>query len=172
MPKRFRDTEIWGRAWYRLLPPAEKCAFDYILDNCDSVGVWAPDLDAASYHVGEAIDWAHLFENCNGNIEVLENGKVFVPDFCLFQYPRLSPESTSKPILSYLSALRKHGLLERVLKGYGYPIHTVQEKEKEKDMEKEKEKEKSDDLSYPQADVSFNFEELLAKLRKQKEGIE
>ena len=75
MSKRFTDKEIWTKPWYRKLSPTEKCAFNYIKDNCDNVGVWTPDFELANFCVGEKVDWEALLNKCNDNFEVLDNGK-------------------------------------------------------------------------------------------------
>jgi hypothetical protein len=134
MAKRFRDTEIWAKPWFRKMPPVLKCAWDYLLDRCDAVGVWVPDFEAAEFHIGEGVDWEALRAAAGWNIETLSNGKWVVSDFCAFQYGELREGCI--PHRSYLSLLRKHGI-----KGYPKGIHTLQEKEKELDKEKEKDKE-------------------------------
>ena len=113
--KRFRDTEIWRKRWFRQLSPAEKCAWDLITAECDNVGLWSPDFEAADFYIGSAVDWEMLPEKVNGNVQVLDSGKWWLPDFCLFQHPDLDPESSSMPILSYVKLLRKHGLWEAYL---------------------------------------------------------
>ena len=133
MSKRFRDTEVWSKPWYRKLPPALKCLWDFILDHCDSVGVWIPDFEAAEFNIGEKVEWEKLLEAANGNIEVLPSGKWWIVDFCAFQYGELREEC--RPHISYLLLLRKHGLEERVSKGYPKGIQTHKEKEKEKEKE-------------------------------------
>ena len=59
------------------------------------------------------------------------NRKWWIVDFCNFQYGDLHEDSTSKPIQSYISLLKKHGLWKEYLKG----IDTLKEKEKEKDKD-------------------------------------
>ena len=135
MSKRFRDIGIWEKPWYRLMTPLQKCAWSYVTDRCDSVGVWDADKEMADIFIGEKVDWEALLSATNGNIEALENGKWFLVDFCAFQYGELRSEC--KPHASYLSLLRKHGLSERVCKGYGKSIYTAKEKEKEKELEKD-----------------------------------
>jgi hypothetical protein len=143
MPKRFTDSAIWGKEWFMDLKAGEKAAWFYIKDQCDAVGVWQPNFKLASFILGsEDMDWEEFRQRCNGNIELLPNGKWFLPDFCSFQYGEISLESTSKPIMSYVKLLRAHGLLERVLKPYGRSYESSQEKEKEKEKEKDKEKDK------------------------------
>lgn len=134
MSKRFTDNTIWEKPWFRKLPCVEKEAWRYICDKCDPVGVWDADTEIAEIFIGAKVDWAHLRQSCNGNIEVLPNGKWFLPDFCAFQYGELSEEC--RPHKSYLALLQKHGL-----KGYKKGFQTLKEKEKDKEQEKDKEKE-------------------------------
>jgi uncharacterized phage protein (TIGR02220 family) len=108
--KRLFDTDIWKKAWFRKLRPEDKLAFRYVLENCDYVGVWEPDLEAANFHIGAKIDWNGLIDKVNGNIIVLPNGKWFLMDYCKFQYGALNPESTSDLIQNVIKRLKKHGL--------------------------------------------------------------
>ena len=143
MAKRFVDTALWGKPWFRKLPPIDKAAWFYILSHCDAVGVWDADFELAEFSIGGtgAPEWDSLIKKSNGNIEVLPNGKWWLRDFCDFQYGLLS--SSCKPHNYYLNLLGKHGLTirdQRVCKGYAKGIHTLKEKEKEKELEKEKER--------------------------------
>lgn len=142
MGKRFTDTALWNRPWFRKLSPVEKCAYFFIKDFCDNVGVWVPDYEVEDFYIKGKVDWDLLKKHCNSNIVVLENGKWFLPDFCDFQYGELS--ESCKPHKSYIDLLKKHGLF----KGYPKGIHTLQEKEKEKELEKELEKEKEKSKKY------------------------
>jgi hypothetical protein len=140
MAKRFTDTGIWNKTWFRKLDPQDKTAMFYVLSNCDAVGVWDADTEAAEFFIGAAVEWDGLIQRSNGNLERLQNGKIFVVDFCEFQYGELSPDC--KPHQAYIRLLEKHGLKNRITKGYPKGIHTLEEKEKEKEKEKEEEKEK------------------------------
>jgi hypothetical protein len=126
--KRFTDTNIWDKPWYRQLTPTDKIAFKYITEKCDSVGVWTPDFEAADFFIGTAVDWQRLPEKVNGNIDILENGKWWLVDFCNFQYGQLN--EGCPPHRMYISLLYKHGVHERVFKGYSKGFNTPQEKEK------------------------------------------
>jgi len=139
--KRFTDTGIWDKPWFRKLPPEEKEALRFIKDRCDNVGVWVPDFEAVEFFVtgGKGIDWDHLRANCNNNIQVLKNKKWFLVDFVAFQYGEL--RETCKPHLTYISLLKKHRLWEEYLKG----MNTLQDKDKEQDIDKDKEKEQEKD---------------------------
>lgn len=147
MAKRFRDTAIWDKEWYRRLTPTHKCAWGYLTDRCDAVGVISLDKELAEFYIGLSVDWDDLLGKCNGNIIELANGKWWLKDFCEFQYGELRQEC--KPHASYLSLLRKHGL-----EGYAKGMHTLKEKETEKEKEKELEKEKDKEL-YHAVEAAF-----------------
>jgi hypothetical protein len=134
MSKRFTDTAIWDKPWFRMLAPCDKCAMRYIFDKCDNVGVWVPDFEAAEFFIGDKINWEALPNKVNGNIVVLDNGKWYLTDFCDFQYGEL--KETNPPHRSYIKLLEKHGLLKGLPRG----INASKEKEKDKDKDKEKDK--------------------------------
>ena len=120
LAKRFTDTGIWvDKPWFIELSPVEKCAWFFIKDRCDNVGVWKPNFKLAGLVMGDDIDWDVFLQKCNGNIEVLDNGKWWLLDFCYFQYGEL--KETCKPHQSYILLLKRHGLYQRVCKGYVYP---------------------------------------------------
>lgn len=112
MFKRFFDCDKWDKPWYRDLTPGEKCAWEYITSKCDNVGVWIPDYKGADFAIGENIDWDGFIAKCNGNIEIMANGKWWIVDFCRFQHKDLAEGSKSKPIMSYIELLKSHGLWE------------------------------------------------------------
>lgn len=111
MAKRFTDTTIWERDWFLTLSAAEKCAWMYIKDNCDAVGVWSCSFKKAEWCIGEKIDWEALIQKCHGNIKKLNGGgKWWLVDFCKFQYGKLSRDSA--PHRSFIKLLEGHGLLD------------------------------------------------------------
>ena len=69
--------------------------------------------------------------------------KIWIVDFCNFQYGPLNEENLgNKPHQSYIALLKKHRLWIDYTKGMPTLSNRVKEKEKEKDKEKDKEKEK------------------------------
>jgi len=137
------DVDIWiDCEWFMELDPIDKCAFLFIIDRCDNVGVWKPNFKLAETCINGKPNWIELPEKVNNNIEILDCGKWWIPDFCEFQYKELDENSTSKPIQSYIGLLKKHGLFDRVCKGYTKGMDSVQDKEKEKDKDKEKDKQR------------------------------
>lgn len=119
------------------LSPKHKCLIKYIFDKCDVSGVWSPNWTLASAHIGEpvTIDDVAPF----GSQVEFVGRKIFIIDFIQFQYGTLSEKC--KPHVKIIALLKKYGLYERVLKGYLYPIETLQEKEEDKEEEAEKETE-------------------------------
>ena len=132
--KRFTETSKWGDPWFRKLPPTTKLLWQWLLDNCDGAGIIDIDLELASFHIGYPMGIDSLSE-LGERVKKLECGKWLIPKFISFQYGSLSADCKAhKPAFQ---SLEKHGL-----KGFQYPLDTVQEKEKVivkvKDTEKDK----------------------------------
>jgi len=141
MPKRFTDTDIWKKKWYRQLPPAEKIGFKYIMENCDNVGVWDGDTDVADFLIGDKVDWGSLPDKTNGNIELLKCGKWWLVDFVRFQHSDLFSGSQSNACKSYVRLLQKHGLYERfteLFEAFGMPSEGLSQAPKERVKAKDK----------------------------------
>jgi hypothetical protein len=113
MPKRLHDSGLWSKPWFRVLTPAEKCAFQFLIDHCDGAGVWDADFEAAEFVIGDKVDWQGLPGKVKDNIVVLDNGKWWLVDFVNFQCGgEVSESTTNRAHLSYLKQLKKHGLYE------------------------------------------------------------
>lgn len=143
MAKRFTDTAKWtNNKWFFNLSVELKLFWIYLLDNCDSVGVWEENIDLSNIIIGYIYPLDTLLKEFKKQIYVFKDKrKWWIIDFCNFQYGDFHEDSTSKPIQSYISLLKKHGLWKEYLKG----MDTLKEKEKDKvkviDKEKDKEKE-------------------------------
>lgn len=135
--KRFTETEIWDKEWFMKLSPKHKCLLKFIFDKCDNAGVWSPNWILATACVNDVDPCTVDDLLALGNqVEVMPDGKVFVPDFIEFQYGRLSEDC--KPHLKVINLLKKYNLYERVYIPYTKGMHTLQEKEEEKEEEKER----------------------------------
>jgi len=122
--KRFTETAKWGDPWFRKLSPTTKLLWQWLLDNCDGAGIIDIDLELASFHIGYQYPLDTLSE-LGERVKKLECGKWMIPKFISFQYGALSADCKAhKPAFQ---SLEKHGL-----KGYQYPLDTVQVKEKVK----------------------------------------
>jgi hypothetical protein len=136
--KRFTETDKWRDTWFRKLKPLSKLAFIYIVDNCDSAGVWDPDFDLADFTIGEKVNWVDVLTDFGDRVEVLKNGKWHLVRFVEFQYGELVEEC--RPHAKILALLRSHGIPY----GIGYPkgSHTLEERKgKEEGKGKDKDKE-------------------------------
>lgn len=140
MPKRFTETTKWtNNKWFFNLSVESKLFWIYLLDSCDNVGVWEENIGLANKIIGYEYSLDTLLEDFEKQIFVFKNNrKWWIIDFCEFQYGILNENTTSKPIQSYIFALKKHTLWNTYLKG----IHTLKEKEKKKDKEKDKDTDK------------------------------
>lgn len=140
MVKRFCDTDLWQKEWFLKLPLLQRSLFMYLKDNCDCSGVYEPNYMMLSFIMGQTITKEDILKinETKQQIEFINN-KFFIIDFCDFQYGEL--KKTCKPHLKVIETLKKHGLFERVSKGYPKGIDTLEEKEEEKEKEKEKDKE-------------------------------
>ena len=155
--KRFTDTEKWEDEWFMDLPKDYKLLYQYCIDKCDQVGVIKFNKRLAEFILEFKIDTEDFIKTLgNERVFVMSNGSWWFIKFCDFQYGELKEDSLSKPIISYISKLRKHNLY----KGYTKGINTLKEKDKEKDKVKEKDKEKDKEfkqkLIYP-----FNTENFI-----------
>lgn len=122
--KRFSETEKWTKdVWFCNLEPRYKLFWLFLIDNCDNVGVWEVNLRTANFMIGYEYSIESLLKNLSDKVHVFDDGKSWwVKSFIGFQHGKLNPESTSKPVQSYLMLLEKHGLSKLYTKG----IHTFQ----------------------------------------------
>lgn len=140
MSKRFLETTIWTQnKWFRKLSPKYKLFWIYLICNCDSVGVWEEDFELASFIIGEDYDKESTTESLGDKIKWINGKKLWIIDFCNFQYGVLNEENTAnKPHQSYISLLKKHSLWI----DYTKTIQRDKDKEKDKDIDIDKEEEK------------------------------
>ena len=115
MAKRFIDGSIWTQnQWFRKLKPETKLFWFYIITTCDNVGVWEEDFDLVSYIIGAEIKKGDVYSDLNGKISVLSDKKIWINDFCNFQYGDLIEDNISnKPHQSYIKLLKKHNLWDK-----------------------------------------------------------
>lgn len=168
--KRFVDTALGRKAWFRKLSPSYKCAWRFLCDECDCAGAWSIDMDSMTFHVGEEIDLNLLIDALNSDgeerVRLLGVDKLWLTGFVDFQYGSLS--ESCKPHLRVISRLKELTLW----KGYAKGFQTLEEEEEDKDKEEDKEKEEEEEKPLK---LKFDFEALYQKyprkLGKQK-GIE
>lgn len=138
MAKRFTATEKWDKEWFTKLSLKHKCLWFYLLDKCDTAGIWEVNFSLASHCLGTKITEVDI--NVFGEKLVrVAIDKYIIFSFIKFQYGTLSEDC--KPHIPIIKRLKQFQIYERVLKGYVYPLERVMDKEQEKDKEKEMDKE-------------------------------
>lgn len=130
MAKRFTDSSKWSDIWFSDLSTEHKLIYLYILDNCDQVGVWQPNLKLAEFQLGIRPNW-ELFQTAltESRLFIMPNKSWWLIKFCTFQYGELTEQSKSKTSEYYIKLLKKHTLWI----DYTKTIYSFKDKEKEKD---------------------------------------
>ena len=155
MSKRFTETEKWRDSWFCDLSTNEKLGYIYILDNCDSAGVWDANTKLAEFSIGAKLKWNDLAEKMGHRVFKLKDGKWLVTRFIGFQYGKLTADC--RPHLPIIRLVEKH-------KASGFPadlqslintlsnrvsnrvLDTAQDKEQDKDQEQEKDQDQELEL--------------------------
>lgn len=114
MAKRFTASDKWEDAWFRQLSAVSKLFWLFILDRCDTAGIWKVDWNLASFCIGAPVD-VHILKVFEGRIEKLKEDKLWIVRFVEFQYGIL--KESSPPHKYIIKALSNHGLLQRVEEG-------------------------------------------------------
>lgn len=149
MAKRFTDTEKWKKPWFRKLEPKMKCAWQFLLDDCDHAGIWHEDMEMLSHHIGTKITNVELEDTFKGKIFRFDGDKFFIHAFIEFQYGKLN--ALNKVHASVMSKLGKYGIFYSEFENStqaptqapcGGAIEGAKDKDKEKDKEKDKDKDK------------------------------
>jgi hypothetical protein len=142
MAKRFIDTDIWKKSWFRQLPPKMKSVWVYLTTNCDHAGIYEVDLELMSFMVGQKVTSKEIDEHLGNQISVINSGsKWYLSKFVGFQYGELNPNV--KAHQSVLKQLNKYSIDETLAKGLGNTLESVQDKDKDKVKVKDKEDKKS-----------------------------
>ena len=144
MAKRFIDTKIWDKQWFRKLTARKKLLWLYIITKCDHAGIRDADFEAASFFIGETVSKKDLDFMIDKVVCIKsKNGQeqLFVPPFIDYQYGYL--KETSKPHLSVRKRLIEKNLQDHINKGLeknSKSIVTPKAKAKDKDKLKDREK--------------------------------
>ena len=107
MAKRFIDTKIWDKSWFRKLDPKDKLIWIYILTKCDHAGIFDADWEAMAFFIkgiGSRNGFQDLPETIKEKMTLVKDDQYFIPSFIEYQYGTL--RENSKPHLSVLKRLR------------------------------------------------------------------
>jgi hypothetical protein len=160
MAKRLIETTIWTQnKWFRKLKPQHKLLWIYLFSNCDSVGVWEEDLELASFIIGIEFTRKEIDEVFGTKIKWINDKKLWIVDFCHFQYGNLIEENTSnRPHQSYIALLKKHSLWIDYIK--------TMERDKEKETDKEEDNKGGVGEKIDYDFIAGNYHSLCPKMNK------
>ena len=110
--KRFTDTDKWSDKFFRSLTPSGKVFWIWLCDNCDNAGIWERDDDLFKFFSGIHVEVEAHLEELGERIEILDDGKILLPKFVLFQQGGMLNED-KPPHRQILRLLEKNGLEQR-----------------------------------------------------------
>ena len=145
MAKRYLESSLWDKSWFRQLHPKLKLFYYYMISKCNHAGVWADvDIELAEFQIGMPIDEAEILKELKDHIEVIKPKKWYIHKFVKFQYGELNPNVRAHA--SVIKILKENNLRvnKELFKGLALP----KDKDKDKDLVKDnKVKEKEMDTS-------------------------
>lgn len=119
MAKRYIDTNVFGKKWFREMTPLHKAIWFFCITKCDHAGIMDFDVTSINFHVNDHSmakdDYLELFENLGERIIVFEEGKkIWVKTFIDFQYNGLdSLNYNVRPQKAVIDRLTAQGLLDK-----------------------------------------------------------
>ena len=153
MAKRYLDTDIWKKQWFRELPLKLKNVWIYLITNCNHAGIYEVDTGLMSFMLGIEITEEEILTHLDDQIEVLNNGsKWFIKKFIKYQYGELKEtNNVHRSVISILSHYKidtynsgSGQTLSRVKagskQGLKRPSPEAKDKDKDKDIDKAKDK--------------------------------
>lgn len=135
MAKRYLESSLWDKSWFRKLHPKLKLFYYYMISKCNHAGVWADvDIELAEFQIGMPIDEAEILKELKDHIEVIKPKKWYIHKFVKFQYGELNPNVRAHA--SVIKILNENNLnvnkgLDKALK----QSQTVKDKDKYKDKD-------------------------------------
>ena len=110
--KRFTDSEKWSDKFFRRLTPIGKLFWIWLCDNCDNAGIWERDDELFKFFSGVDVEVGDLLEELGDRIETLEDGRIILPKFVLFQQGGML-NGDKPPHRQIIRLLEKNGLEQR-----------------------------------------------------------
>jgi hypothetical protein len=135
MAKRFIDTEIWKKKWFRELPAKLKLTWFFLFTNCTHAGIYELDLELMAFLQGQKVTDNEIKQHLGNQIAVIDDDKWYLTKFVKYQYGELNPNV--KAHASVLNLLDKYNIAEI---GLLNPLDRVQDIDKVKDKVKVKDK--------------------------------
>ena len=146
MAKRFFDSELFRKYWFRRTPDIYRAFWVYGLCECNHAGFLEYDPERFMFDLGgrelqyslEDFEFEKLKNVFGDRIYHLENDrKLWFASYVTFQYTTLT--TTNRVHISVINELEKRGMLE-TYKGLVRPLNGSKDKAKDKEKVKEKDR--------------------------------
>ena len=137
MAKRYIDTSIWQKAWFRRLNVEVKSLWLYLITKCDHAGIIDFDFDSFNFHLSVAHCeemYLKLFKHFEGRVVLYEdNTKIWVKTFIDYQYGGLETLNPNvRPQKAVIDRLINQGLLDPETMVFVAMEDSIQEEQKAK----------------------------------------
>jgi len=118
MAKRYIDTKIWDKTWFRKLEVEEKSIWLYLITRCDHAGIIDFDPDSFNFHLMVSYkeeQYSKLFKQLGDKVVMYEgNTKIWVKTFIEYQYGGLDNLNPNvRPQKAVIDRLINQGLLNK-----------------------------------------------------------
>ncbi len=115
MAKRFIDTKIWDKAWFRKLSTKNKLVWIYLLGKCDHAGIWDADWELAEFIIGESVTYDQLPDVIKDKMQYIKGeDQYYIPSFIDFQYGGLEKlQMNVRPQKAVIERLHQQGLIDK-----------------------------------------------------------
>lgn len=146
MANRFTDTTKWDDDWYLSLPPKMKCAWQYICDNCGSIGDLKISFSLISFRIGEKVTKEDFETHFGDRLVWVSDDKIWIVSYIEFQYKTLSTKNIAhrgiiKKILDLVDGRPLTDPQLTLISGWRDTLQCVKEEDKEKEEDKNLKKE-------------------------------
>ena len=145
MAKRYLESQLWDKSWFRKLHPKLKLFYYYMISKCNHAGVWSDvDLELAEFQIGMTIDEKEILKELKDHIHVIKANVWYIHKFVKFQYGELNPNVRAHA--SVIKILKENKL--KVSKGLVKGLPHLKDKDQYKYKDKVKNKEKENNVEF------------------------
>ena len=135
LAKRYIDTKLWDKAWFRRLGVETKAIWLYLITRCDHAGIIDFDYDSFNFHLSVSHDeemYLRLFKQFEGRVVLYEaDTKIWVKTFINYQYGGLETLNPNvRPQKAVIDRLINQGLLDPKTMVYKVIDNTIDEAQK------------------------------------------
>ena len=118
MSKRYIETKLWDKTWFRKLEVEEKSIWLYLITRCDHAGIIDFDSDSFNFHLMLSYDegqYLELFKRLGNKVTMFEGDtKIWVQTFIDYQYGGLDNLNPNvRPQKAVIDRLIRQGLLDK-----------------------------------------------------------